>query len=434
MRLKLQSVIALGISTVIFSGCTSSGGGFLNLGIGDALRKSNICAFKNKIKYTKTPIGNTGLSLPTFGNSPVVASAPIQVDSYVTQQPDPMITQNTMSSPASDCGCNSDAGTIVSTERFFMPQPNQVGSASTEQPSSEIIVPPVVTAPAMMALPTKAPTAKELPKVNPLPMEDSSLEIGPEKTNNFDNLDTEGTLEPLGQLETEDVYEFDSPEEIADERHGMDQSIFEEAELTKRTKFRFDSERNSTQASPAAADQKSKMLTLHARPAQSHNVFKQGAMKPTTQKTVQASHKPYYRQQNALRQQPAPLDDRSYRQARNTQQQIKFKPLPPVSQTAPAQVLTPKTKLVPLPKSKTNLDIKSDATNNSTRTAESTNNQTVNAAPRIPILRATTVSSASILSLKNLANVIDEKRAQKDFYETNRHTAQDTTAPSVEQR
>ena len=450
--LKYQSLIALGISTVIFSGCASNGGGFLNLGVADALRKSRGSVFKKRLTYSTTPIGNTGLSLPTFGTKPALASGPVEIGSYTVQQSVPAATHVAPATPASagcGCGCSSCGDNVVSTEQFYMPQPQQYvvteGSSNEviQQPQAEIITPP--TEPVSNALPeanalpeSNALTeSNALPESNPLPSNNSGSGTKLNKSNNFDAFDTEGTLEPLGQIEEDkdDVYEFENQEEIADGQSSQDQSIFEEAELTKRSQIKFDSATNSPQSDRVDSEQKPKMLTLHARPAQSHNVYKQVASKQKTLETVQASHKPYYRQQNALRQQPAKLSEHGYRQARNTTEEIEFKPLPPVLETLPIEPLTPKTKLVPLKKSNINQDTQSDEIKNkNTRTAEATSIQSVKTTPRVPILRATTVSSASILSLKNLANVIDDTRTQKSFYETNSHTAQGTTSSPVEQR
>ena len=426
MRLKYQSLIAFGISTIIFSGCTSSGGGFLNLGVADALRKSKASIFKKKIAYSTTPIGNTGLSLPTFGTQPATVTGPVEIDSYTVQQSVPSTSQMTPAAPTAGCGCGED--TVVSTEQFYMPRQQYVvqpseSSQAPQQPPSEIISPPIET------IPSSPPEVKQLPKVNPLPSvsDDSSVEPS---DNHFEKFDTEGTLEPLGQNdEVDDDFELDNQEEIAEDQRDKDQSIFEEAELTKRSQIRFDSTAGSTRTDSLAQSRKPKMLTLHARPAQSHNVFNQAANKAKPLETVQASHKPYYRQQNALRQQPTKLSDRGYRQAKNTTSEIEFKPLPPVSETPEVEVLAPKTKLVPLQELNINQGTKNDEIQNSnTRTADATRNDTVKVAPRVPLLRATTVSSASILSLKNLANVIDDKQSQEIFYEANRHTARETTS------
>ena len=469
--LKYQSLIALGISTVIFSGCASNGGGFLNLGVADALRKSRGSVFKKRLTYSTTPIGNTGLSLPTFGTKPALASGPVGNDRYAVQQSAPLMTQGTPAPHSTDCGCCCSEGTAVGNKQFCSPQQQYVvdqglGNETIQQPPTEVVTAPreVVTAPREVVTPpvetvavppevvtppaeTVAPkidsaaevqpVTNQLPKANPLPTSKGNSTIETNRDNNFDTFDTEGTLEPLGQIEEvkDDVYEFGNQEKTVEDQYGKDQSIFEEAELTKRSQIDFDTEESSPKTDRVDTEQKPKMLTLHARPAQSHNVYKQVANKEKAIETVQATHKSYYRQQNALRQQPAKLSEHGYRQARNTTEEIEFKPLPPVLETLPIEPLTPKTKLVPLKKSNINQDTQSDEIKNrSTRTAEATSIQSVKTTPRVPILRATTVSSTSILSLKNLANVIEDTQTQKSFYETNSHTAQGTTSSPVEQR
>ncbi len=434
MRLKYQSLIAFGISTIIFSGCTSSGGGFLNLGVADALRKSKVCLLKKKLTYSKTPVGNTGISLPTFGAQPTGSSGAVPIDSYSVQQTAPATPQVAPAPTTGSCGCGSPENTAVSTGQFYMPQQQyvvepMVSNPIVQQPPAEVVASPIET------VPSSAPKINELPTINQLPSGSETPSIEPKETDHFEKFDTEGTLEPLGQNEEADDFELDTQEEIADGQRDDTQSIFEEAELTKRSQIRFDSTTGLSRTERVAEPQKPKMLTLHARPAQSHNVFNQSNQTSKMVETVQASHKPYYRQLNALRQQPAKLNDRGYRQARNTTGAIEFKPLPPVSETPAAEVLAPKTKLAPLQESTIKRGTPSDdVQNGSTRTANAKQHETAQVTPRIPILRATTVSSASILSLKNLANVIDDKQTQTQerFFEANRHTAQGTASSSVD--
>jgi len=423
MRLKYQSLIALGISAVIFSGCTTSSGGFLNLGITDALRKSRACIFKQKLGYSKTSLGTSGLSLPTFGSKPTLASGPVIVDSYTIPQEIPTASQGI----PGDCNCNAGQNSVLSTQEYYMPHREYVNEAVESYPS-EIISPPIDTVPGQLL------EDAELPQVNPLPLHDSV----PAKGNNYDDLDTEGTFEPLGLNEDDDARDDDeaaSQEKIVDGQSDNDQSIFESAALEKRSKIKFDTVTAHSQKRGRASEQNSTMLTLHARPAQSHNVFDQEASKRKSIETMQASHKRNFRQQNALRQLPNKLQGRGYRQARNTSDEINFKPLPPVSQSTPVPVLLPKTKQAPLLKTDINRDTSSEKIQNGkTRTADAASNQTVKADQRVPLLRATTVSTASILSLKNLANVIkdDDAQKQRNFYETNRHTAQGKTSTSVD--
>jgi len=347
------------------------------------------------------------------------------------------MTQSAPTAITNDCGCAAGDSSVVGTQQFYMPQRESVEQPPmvnevTVQPPSEVFSPPVDSAFDVLPGVNALPGANALPGVNDLslPLDDNDLK--PEvNDNHFKNLDTEGTLEPLGQKK--DDFEIDSQEEIADGQRDKDQSIFEEAELIERSKIRFDAAKELAQNEPRAAKQEPEILTLHARPAQSHNVYKQLATTQKSLETVQASHKPYYRQQNALRPQPMKLDDRRYRQAKNTNTEVEFKPLPPVSETSPVPALTPKTNMVPLPQSNTNHSIPSDELlKSNTRTADAASNQTVTTTPRVPILRATTVSSASILSLKNLANVIGDTQSQKRSYETNSHTAQDTTSSSID--
>ena len=429
MRLKYQSLIALGISTIIFGGCTSSGG-FLNLGVADAFRKSQANIFKKRLTYSKTPIGNTGLSLPTFGAQSALDSGVAEFGGYPTQHNVPSAAQVAPATPTESVGCGCGDDTVLSNEQFHSPQQHFAEHNVSNAVTTEVITPPIDT------VSNSLPQANDLPEVNPLPSGNSNSETKANGNNNFEELDTEGTLEPLG-LNKEDVeekFEVNNQEEIADDQSDKDQSIFEQAELSKRPQMKLDLPTGSSPNGGATKLDKPRMLTLHARPAQSHNVFDRSAKTKKMLNTVHASHKPYYRQQNALRQKPTKLNDRGYRQARNTSDEIQFKPLPPVSETPPAEVLTPTTKMAPLQESEINFGKQNKNTREGkTRTASAPGqDKTVKMTPRMPILRATTVSTASISSLKNLANVIDDQQNQKRFYEANRRTAQGKTSTSID--
>ena len=406
MRLKYHSLIALGISSIILNGCASSGGGFLNLGVVDALKKSKACLFKQKLGYTTTPLANTGLSLPTFGTKPTLSSGPVMIDNYA-------VPQATSSAPTSDCGCNAGSSIVDSSqysEKYYMPIRTDL--------TPQIVEPPID------AVPSPLMEDAELPSINPLPSETLDSDSG----KGFDSLDTEGSFDPLGQT---DSTEFDSPdsetaesddrEQVVDGQKSKDQSIFEAAKLKESKTMKFDEATDPTHAGHSVVDQKPTMLTLHARPAQSHNVFDKAAQQQKSIETMQASHKRNFRQQNALRPKGMEFNDRGYRQAMNTDQAIEFKPLPPVKENKPAPAVTPETKLAPLPALKENTH---KMQNGRTRTAA--------VSPRVPILRATTASSASILSLKNLANVIQDTQRPQQQYDADHRTAQGSTTSSVE--
>jgi len=175
------------------------------------------------------------------------------------------------------------------------------------------------------------------------------------------------------------------------------------------------------------------MVVLRARPAQSHQVFDRVARQKKTLETAQASHKRNYRELNALRERRTNFGEQSYRQAKNTGDTdgaVEFKSLPPVIETTPAPVFQPKTNLVPLPKA--NREGQNDDNQEGrTRTADATNGHSAANMPRLPILRATTASSSSILSLKNLANVIEDDRQYHRQYNADHPTAHGSASTSV---
>ena len=136
---------------------------------------------------------------------------------------------------------------------------------------------------------------------------------------------------------------------------------------------------------------------------------------------MQASHKRNYRQQNDLRPNIAELKDRGYRQAMNTDQEIEFKPLPPVKENSTVPATTAAPKLAPL-----------QNPNEETKDDQQDQTRTAAAAPRVPILRATTTSSASISLLRNIENVLQRSQGSEQQYYDNRHIANGSTSSSVE--
>ena len=412
MRLKYQSLIALGISSVIFSGCSTGSGGFLNLGIGNALQKTKICAFKNKLTYEQTPIGSTGLSLPTFGSAPTNIGHQQIGHQQINAAPAPISNYSVMQAPvaapaANDCGCNANSATTSPSyvQEYYMPvSPVQVDTVPSA-PTMNIESQPVdIVEPPIESVRPGSNGSNELPPINVLPGE-----FEQDSGSKFDSLDETDSLGPTGS-KADDGFSLETGEDNSDKvvdglnHSSEDKSILESA---KRKRLRSPDTDKITRPSQQIAtieDVETKMVTLHARPAQSHNVFDRASQQRKALETMQASHKNQFRQQNSLRQPQLPAMNTNYRQASNTDGAIEFKPLPPVNNEV---IPTPKTNLQPLQESE------------ETRFAETLDNHTAALNPaasrRVPLLRATTASSASILSLKNLANVISDED-QKSYY------------------
>lgn len=420
MRRRYQSLIALGISSVILGGCTAGSGGFLNVGVVDALRKSKACVFKQKFTYQKTPIGKTGLTLPTFGTRPSVASQPVVLDSYsVPQTGTPTIT--------SGCGCDAGQSIVSSDQQYYMPTRSRTPDVIEMSPGQ-------IVEPSIDAVPAPLIHDAELPSVNPLPGDNLDFDAGED----FDSIDTEGSLEPIGQSNDTKANESD---QMVDGQNGNDKSVFEAAKKFNDAEIPFNEAPQPTHAGHSVVQQKPEIVTLHARPAQSHNVFDRAAQQQKSLETMQASHKRNFRQQNALRQRRTNFGAHGYRQAMNTDQPIEFKPLPPVKQATPAPESTPdlkpKTERVPLPKTsrgtqQENCTRMANAWNDQTANKQAVEKQAANKPPRVPILRATTASSASILSLQNLANVINDSHEGQRKYDADLRTAQGSASTSVE--
>ncbi len=392
MRLKYQSLIALGISSAILSGCTV-GSGFLNLGVVDALKESQANIFKQRLAYKKTALGNTGLWRPTFGTHSALEPShrPTATDDFIfsTAAPSHVFTEGTSADGEFGCGvceCNAHPGT-----QYYMYQRSY---DVMETPSAQIAEPPARTA---LEIPAKLIKASSMPQSNPLP--NDALKLDPAR--GHDDLDSVESLEPLGQLAPPE--DSEQSDQVLAGQLGREQSIFEPA---AKSMLKSDAATAPAHAGRSVVENKSAILTLHARPAQSHNIFDRAAHQQQSLETMQAGHKRGFRQQNALRKTETSFGDRSHRQAMNNQPSIEFKPLPSVTKTTPTPAYT--------------------------RIADATDNHTAHASPRIPILRATTVSSGSILSLKNFASGIVGNQSRHQQHGAPRRTANSSVSTSNE--
>jgi hypothetical protein len=418
MRFKNNRLIAVGIgiglSSIIFTGCCTSSCGFLNLGVADALRKSKACVLKQKLAYANPLIAKGKFALPTLATR---TPAPTQSGTIEHNQ----FLHSNAEVANSDCGCHGSAPT--SHPQYYTPSRSDIvnlspsGVSPNDLPPSEIVEPPVG------ATPLKNIEDAELPNVNPLPGDDVAPMLkGPGSKS------TEGTLEPIGRAQPlkpkHNVENKTAPQtglqsqaeisakplpfimerhenvppvtlkaspKVADTHPAAEESIFEAAKSEEASKPRLDEATQDQKAKKQAdGSEKAKMITLHARPAQSHHLFTRDQQQQRTLELMQASHRNNFRRQNSLRK--PKFSDMQYRQAMNTDEIIDFKPLPPVKDILPLPKTTPRT--LPLPMQ------------SNTPAASEAKSQNTPAYKRRPILRATTTSSASILSLKNLANVI----------------------------
>ena len=356
----------------MLSGCTAGGKPNLGLGIYDAFHKSKACLFKKKLGYetpavTQNPFG--------FANNNVNEHSPV----LPTEGSYPAYSE-----PVSDCGCGCNGTPIsapvstVPSQEFYMPvAPNALnlqGSNNEEGPvvlnSSDASLDSVVS-PQALPLENELPAENPLPAANPLP----GFQPNSDTSNEIDLDEEEGLIETLDSASNRapDVTPKKDENSILDTAAKAHEQMFESLVPTRVGKSVFDPE--------------PKMVTLTARPAESHQVFDAADRLAKSVKTAQVSHKRSYRQQNALRQKRdmvAPTFDRTA----EAPAPVKFKPLP----TLPAK-----------------------NSNDSQKQPEPQPSKIETA--RLPILRATTTSSASISALRNFTNVREnDPNFDQDYY------------------
>ena len=270
--------LSLSLASIFISGCAVGGKPNLNLGIADAFRKSKSCLFKKKLSYgAPAPVANTN-----FGYAHPVA--PTCQDCAATQSVVTVTPDQSVSSAPCDCSCNG--GTCAPVTEFYMPvAPTQDLVEPTPQPTSDNLLP-------VTALPFEA-SDDSLELENPLP----PVEVP--DTPAIPAVDVDPTTVEEGIIDTLDSasVDHDEAEEALDEIDMTpkkdETSILDTAAKPLETK-------TPTSAGESVVEQRSKMLTLHARPVQSHR----DSSVQSEQKTVemqQVTHKRHFRQQNSLR-------------------------------------------------------------------------------------------------------------------------------------
>ena len=358
----------------MLSGCTAGGKPNLGLGIYDAFHKSKACLFKKKLGYetpavTQNPFG--------FANQNVH----VQNSVLPTEGSYPAISEH-----ASSCGCGCSGTPIsapvstVPSQEFYMPvAPNALNLQSSDNEGGLVVVDSTDEPAGSDVSPQALPLENELPAENPLPAANPLPGFQPNSdTSNEIDLDKEE-----GLIETLDSASTEVPEATPEKDEN---SILDTAGLFPESMFEG---RVPTRVGKSVFDPEPKMVTLTARPAESHQVFNAAdrLAKSAETATAQASHKRSYRQQNALRQKRdlvAPTFDRTA----EAPAPVKFKPLP----TLPAK----------------NSD-------DSQKQPEPQPSKIETA--RLPILRATTTSSASISALRNFTNVREnDPNFDQDYY------------------
>ena len=251
MSTRKYSWLALGLASIVVSGCAVGNKPHFNLGIADAFQKSKCCLWKKKLGYNAPAISSK------FGYANPVNSAPLH--SAAVAMPStfhaPTLSEVTVlpaqptviTSPigTSNGGCSSCCNSCASDTEFYMP--TETVSLPT---SAEAVNPVPVT-----SLPFEGTT--DSPQLeNPLPaaIEAPSNPITPPSD------EEEGLIETLDSASI-DVEEVDETLEVIPEKD--ESSILETAAKALKAK-------TPTSAGESVVDERSKMVILTARPVQSH--------------------------------------------------------------------------------------------------------------------------------------------------------------------
>ena len=429
MSTKKFKWLTLGLASIVVSGCAVGSKPHLNLGIADALRKSKSCLFKKKLSY-QTPASNArfGYANPVASNSvmlPSTTSRPIANSQSITTSQSPIYHQSAenLSVLSSDCNCATNSNVAVPSSEFYMPpRPATETPASTPSmsegnagsfdsvPSLEL---PYETSVDSLQLQNPLPPAVDVPTTQTSPSVEINESASDVEEGIIDTLDS-ASLD-IGELKETPVA---TPKK--DEA-----SILETAAKALEAK-------TPTSAGQSVVERRSKILTLTARPAQSHQLFDAQTARKTQADMQQVTHKRHFRQQNSLRPLHTQFRGTAIEHTAEVPSVIKFKPLPVLSKESPAEQPSgvntgaPALKQKSLPKVLKNSSTGIQHLPAPVPSPKSIEGQgSISKIGRLPILKAETASSAAIGSLRNFTNVRDlEPASDKSYYaRTNAETA-----------
>ena len=296
--------------------------------------------------------------------------------------------------------------------------------------------------------PTPQPTSDNLLPVTALPFEasDDSLElenplppVEVPDTPAIPAVDVDPTTVEEGIIDTLDSasVDHDEAEEALDEIDMTpkkdETSILDTAAKPLETK-------TPTSAGESVVEQRSKMLTLHARPVQSHR----DSSVQSEQKTVemqQVTHKRHFRQQNSLRplHQDRNVGSKPLERTAEIPAPVKFKPLPvlskesPTGKTSDANTGAPSLNSGPISET-LEQSTKMQRLTSPVEVIESeTEKESGIKIARLPLLKAESTSSAAIGSLRNFTNVRDlDPGFDKDYYSRKKAEAAAKAAEVIE--
>ncbi len=423
MSTKKFKWLTLGLASIVVSGCAAGSKPNLNLGIADALRKSKACLFKKKLSY-QTPASNTrfGYATPVTSDSvmlPSTTSRPIassQSPIYHQSAENPSVL-------SSDCNCSTANNVAVPSSGFYMPPPPAIETPASTPSMSEGSAGSFDSVPTL-ELPHDT-SVDHLQLQNPLP---PAVEVPTTQPNPSVGLNESGSDVEERIIDTLDSasLDFDELKETPVVTPKKDEaSILETAAKALEAK-------TPTSAGQSVVERRSKIVTLTARPAQSHQVFDAQTARKTQADMQQVTHKRHFRQQNSLRPLHTQFRRNAVEHTAEVPSVIKFKPLPVLSKESPAEQPSgvntgaPALKQKSLPKVLKNSSTGIQHLPAPVPDPKSIEEQgSVSKIGRLPILKAETVSSAAIGGLRNFTNVrdLDPASDKSDNAGTNAETA-----------
>ncbi len=261
------------------------------------------------------------------------------------------------------------------------------------------------------SLPTAVLPAEEsqgkLELENPLPAAIEAPNIQASPSLNIDSTEEEGVIETLDSASVD-------PEEVDEELivtpNTDEASILDTAEASPETSPEPET---PTSAGSSVVERPSKMLTLTARPVQTHHASATQTVKNKAE-MQQVTHKRHFRRQNSLRPLHQKFGSQLPAHTAEAPGPIKFKPLPamskewPTTKTSETNTGAPTLNRSPSSETSEQSSSKIQRLPSPVQKLDSeTEKESVIKIARLPILRAESTSSAAIGSLRNFTNVRD---------------------------
>ena len=395
--------LTLGLASVVISGCAIGSKPNLNLGIADAFRKSKNSLLKKKLAYGE-PTANSNFGYASPANVSVATSLPCEncsaALSDATLLPDQL---------SSDCNCS-----------------NGVSGSETKIHLDQEMLEPTVASDNGVVFPAAIlpfdDSQDNLKLENPLP---DAVGTPDTSSTNSDSTEEEGIIDTLDSASI-------APQEAEEVIEEMDEDLDisskeDEASILDTAVMPLETE-TPTPDGESVVGQRSKMLTLTARPTQSYQAsVTQRSLKrsPKGQTELQqVTHKRHFRQQNTLRPIHQKFRSESFEHTAEAPGPIKFKSLPLLQKESPSgKTSETHTKAPALNRISNSESWEQSATkiqqlpNREPESKSEAKEESVIKMARLPILKADSTSSAAIGSLRNFTNIRDlDPGFDKEYY------------------